>query len=302
MISFLDNQPQLEEILADAPPLAPPTPAPAAPAVAAVPSAAPAVAPPPVAAAPAPVAAPAGGPPPPEPTQGVLALRGDEILERPDVVEARVYRLRSGFVRHNVYITLGWVEQGGQRRPMEIFFNSKDLTRSPEYAILTRLISALFRKSADPAFILEELRGIHDPAGGVYKNGRYMLSFYAEVAEVIERFFYDVGILRPQVADYADPQRAIAPAAVEIPEGPGVGSTVSLEKSVAFPEEGMEMGQPGFPAAPRRGRDPQPADLAQAHAEANAQFKICPECSQRTLKLENGCDSCLSCGYSKCDK
>ena len=302
MISFLDNQPQLEEILADAPPLAAPVASPAAP-VSAPASAAAAT---PVATAMtatattplAPGAAPGAAQPLPEPTQGVLALRGDEILERPDVVEARVYRLRSGFVRHNVYITLGWVEQGGQRRPMEIFFNSKDLTRSPEYAILTRLISALFRKSADPAFILEELRGIHDPAGGVYKNGRYMLSFYAEVAEVIERFFYDVGILRPQVADYAGLGGSVPPGQAELPEGPGMGSSVSLEKSVAFPDEVLEMGQPGFPAAPRRGHDSQAA--AQAHA--NAQFKICPECSQRTLKLENGCDSCLSCGYSKCDK
>ena len=25
-------------------------------------------------------------------------------------------------------------------------------------------------------------------------------------------------------------------------------------------------------------------------------------CNNRTLKLENGCDSCMDCGYSKCDK
>ena len=34
----------------------------------------------------------------------------------------------------------------------------------------------------------------------------------------------------------------------------------------------------------------------------NVQFKICPECNNRTLKNENGCDSCMECGYSKCDK
>jgi hypothetical protein len=310
MISFLDNQPQLEEIIADAPPLAAPPLAapplagpPLAPASAPVPAPAPAALP--TEAVPVPatasthVAPPVAVPlptAPPEPMQGVLALRGDEILERPDVVEARVYRLRSGFVRHNVYITLGWVEQAGQRRPMEIFFNSKDLTRSPEYAILTRLISALFRKSADPAFILEELRGIHDPAGGVYKNGRYMLSFYAEVAEVIERFFYDVGILQPTVAGYATGAVAAAAALGQGASQPGVGATVSLEASTPFPEDGLEFGMPGVggSARPARSRSPEP--------DLNAQFKICPECSQRTLKLENGCDSCLSCGYSKCDK
>lgn len=297
MISFKDSQPQLEEIIPDAPLLAPLASAPAA-----KPVATPAPAPGPV-----PVALSAAPPPPPMDTsaQGVLALRGDEILERPDVVEARVYRLRSGFVRHNVYITLGWIEQGGQRRPIEIFFNSKDLTRSPEYAILTRLISALFRKSTDPAFILEELRGIHDPAGGVYKNGRYMLSFYAEVAEVIERFFYDVGILRPQVADYAGGgqvdlnQTALGPAG----EAPGLGATVSLEAASAFPDQDLDFslpaaGHPGGPTSVPVGA----SSSGRVQQEHNHQFKFCPECNQRTLKLENGCDSCLSCGYSKCDK
>ena len=35
-----------------------------------------------------------------------------------------------------------------------------------------------------------------------------------------------------------------------------------------------------------------------------SQFKICPECSNRTLKMEAGCDVCVGsdCGYSKCDK
>ncbi len=294
MISFKNSQPQLEEILAEAPPLVPLMSAPVLPS-----PAPPAATPAPL----APLAPPAALAVPEAAAQGVLALRGDDILERPDVVEARVYRLRSGFVRHNVYITLGWIEQGGQRRPIEIFFNSKDLTRSPEYAILTRLISALFRKSTDPAFILEELRGIHDPAGGVYKNGRYMLSFYAEVAEVIERFFHDVGILRPQVADYAG-----QPALGHLLGDTSPGATVSLEAAMAFPGADLEFGQPAGPGLmPISSPAGNPASssargTSRQQPEQNAHFKFCPECNQRTLKLENGCDSCLSCGYSKCDK
>ena len=34
----------------------------------------------------------------------------------------------------------------------------------------------------------------------------------------------------------------------------------------------------------------------------NAAFKICPDCQNKSLKTENGCDSCVTCGYSKCDK
>ena len=34
----------------------------------------------------------------------------------------------------------------------------------------------------------------------------------------------------------------------------------------------------------------------------NTIFKICPSCSEKGLKTENGCDTCMDCGYSKCDK
>ena len=36
--------------------------------------------------------------------------------------------------------------------------------------------------------------------------------------------------------------------------------------------------------------------------EINANFRICPSCNQKGLKTENGCDVCIVCGYSKCDK
>ena len=118
---------------------------------------------------------------------------------RPEVVDAKVYKLKSAFVKNSVFITLSYVEDENDVRPIEIFINSKDLTRAPEYVVLTRLVSAIFRRSNDPMFILEELQGLFDPNGGTYKEGKYYHSFYAEIADVIERFFFDVGILeRPE--------------------------------------------------------------------------------------------------------
>ena len=65
---------------------------------------------------------------------------GETVIgSRPDVTEARVYRLRSGFVNNSVFITLGYIHEDGRNRPIEIFINSKDLTRAAEYAVLTRL-------------------------------------------------------------------------------------------------------------------------------------------------------------------
>ena len=124
---------------------------------------------------------------------------------RPEVVDAKVYKLKSAFVKNSVFITLSYVEEEKDVRPIEIFINSKDLTRAPEYVVLTRLVSAIFRRSNDPMFILEELQGIFDPNGGTFKEGKYYHSFYAEIADVIERFFFDVGILeRPDAMPIED--------------------------------------------------------------------------------------------------
>ena len=114
---------------------------------------------------------------------------------RPEVIDAKVYKLKSSFVRYSVFITLSYIKDNSGIRPMEIFINSKDLTRAPEYVMLTRLISAIFQRSDDPMFILEELQGILDPNGGIIKDGKYYHSFYAEIADMIERFLFDVGII-----------------------------------------------------------------------------------------------------------
>ncbi len=131
---------------------------------------------------------------------------------RPEVVDAKVYKLKSAFVKNSVFITLSYVNDNTEIRPIEIFINSKDLTRAPEYVVLTRLVSAIFRRSNDPMFILEELQGIFDPNGGTYKDGKYYHSFYAEIADVIERFFFDVGIMeRPETMPMEDngPQQKV---------------------------------------------------------------------------------------------
>lgn len=185
----------------------------------------------------------------------------EHIAERPEIVNAKVYKLKSGFVKHSVYITLGYIEQNGKKRPIEVFLNSKDLTKIPEYAVLTRLISAIFRKSADPTFILEELSSIYDPNGGYHKNGKFIHSFYSEVADVIERFLVDIGIVKKE-------KKKTATQTITIAEEPA---------------------------------EQKPKAQLQT---ANMEFQICPDCSDRSVKMENGCLTCVNpdCGYSKCDK
>jgi len=183
--------------------------------------------------------------------------QGDSTF-RPEVVNAKVYKVKSAFVKNAVFITLSYVDTHSGREPIEIFINSKDLNRSAEYVVLTRLISAIFRRASDPMFILEELHGIHDPNGGSFKDGKYYHSFYAEVADVIERFFYDVNI-------------------IETKEDNTAVSSKPQKEPVIVPAK-------------------------EDNSSINEQFRICPTCSSKSLKTENGCDICVECGYSKCDK
>lgn len=180
-------------------------------------------------------------------------------IKRPEVVDAKVYKVKSPFAKFNVYITLSYIIEGSKKRPIEIFINSKDLTHSAEYAILTRLISAIFRRGGDPQFILEELRSIYDPNGGYFKEGKYIHSFYSEVADVIERFFKEEGIM----------------TTVENTEQLSIPIHTSLDNTAKQSDQQMNL---------------------------NNDFKICPECNCKTLKFENGCEFCVQCGYTKCDK
>lgn len=128
--------------------------------------------------------------------------KGKEMIKakqehRPYVLSSKVYKLKSVFVDYAIYITLSYVEEeDGTKKPYEIFINSKDLSRAAEYTVLTRLISAIFRRSENPTFIIEELKSIYDPNGGRFKEGKYIASIYAEIAYVLEDFFIELGLLK----------------------------------------------------------------------------------------------------------
>jgi len=114
-------------------------------------------------------------------------------MNRPNVVDAITYKIKSKFYKHSIFITLGYIKVDGQKKPIEIFINSKNLEISANNVILTRLISAIFRRNNDVSFIIEELMGINTikdgVANGFLSDGKYIPSFYTEIAEVIEDFF-----------------------------------------------------------------------------------------------------------------
>lgn len=166
---------------------------------------------------------------------------GPVLTPRPEALEGATYKLVWPESAHAVYVTLNDVEEGGVRRPFEIFINSKNMDHYAWTLGLTRMISAVFRRGGDVGFVAEELKAVFDPRGGAWLGGRYVPSLLAAIGGVIERHL---------VATGASP---VAPAAAE-------------------------------PAPP----------IAQSGQAC------CPRCGGFELIRKEGCDSCLSCGYSKC--
>jgi ribonucleoside-diphosphate reductase alpha chain len=90
--------------------------------------------------------------------------------------------------------------------------NSKNLEHYAWVVALTRMISAVFRRGGEVAFVAEELKQVFDPRGGQWSNGRYVGSLVAAIGDVIELHMIETGFLAPAEA-------LVAKAVVQAPAG-----------------------------------------------------------------------------------
>ncbi|HYI72003.1 MAG TPA: adenosylcobalamin-dependent ribonucleoside-diphosphate reductase [Skermanella sp.] len=183
-------------------------------------------------------------------------------LDRPEVLPGQTYKLRWPESDHALYITLNDIIQDGRRRPFEVFINSKNMEHYAWTVALTRMISAVFRRGGDIAFVVEELKAVFDPRGGQWMGGRYVPSLLAAIGEVIERHMIGIGFL---------------------PEHKGLSGDLkeSARQRVNAPPESATGSDPDVTAPPVR-------------------LRQCPQCGQPGLLRQEGCDLCANCGFSKC--
>jgi len=152
--------------------------------------------------APAPVAAA-----PAQPEPNVVSM--NEKIERPDVLIGSTYKLKTPTSDHAMYITINDVilNEGTaheQRRPFEIFINSKNLEDYQWVVAMTRIMSAVFRKGGDVTFLVEEMKAVFDPKGGYWQaGGRFMPSVIAEMGTILERHMKTIGLIKSEEMDAA---------------------------------------------------------------------------------------------------
>ena len=134
-------------------------------------------------------------------------IRMHEKLERPEVLVGSTYKIKTPISDHAMYVTINDIvlnegTEYEQRRPFEVFINSKNLDHFQWIVALTRIISAVFRKGGDVTFLVDELKAVFDPRGGYWQpGGKFMPSIIAELGYVIEKHLQTIGLIRKQQLD-----------------------------------------------------------------------------------------------------
>jgi len=195
-------------------------------------------------------------------------IRMHERLERPEVLVGSTYKIKTPISDHAMYVTINDIvlnegTEYEQRRPFEIFINSKNLDHFQWIVALTRIISAVFRKGGDVTFLVDELKAVFDPRGGYWQpGGKFMPSIIAELGYVIEKHLQAIGLIRRRELD-AHQQKLVD------------------EKRAEF-----------------EARAKQTDAFAKPHFPQGAQ--LCARCSTAAVVMMDGCMTCLNCGDSKC--
>jgi ribonucleoside-diphosphate reductase alpha chain len=137
----------------------------------------------------------------------------DPLSAREEQLHGTTYKLKWPESAHAVYVTINDVEQDGVRRPFEMFINSKNMEHYAWTLGLTRMVSAVFRRSADVAFVVEELKAVFDPRGGAWMQGRYVPSLLAAIGDIVERHLGGLASAPVEPAAFELPPHPFTPAA-----------------------------------------------------------------------------------------
>jgi len=206
--------------------------------------------------------------------QSATIIRMTERVMRPEGMEAlegSTYKIKTPLDDHAMYVTINDIilnmgTEHEQRRPFEIFINSKNMDHFQWIVALTRLMSAVFRKGGDVTFLAEELQAVFDPRGGYFKpGGKFMPSIIADIGAVIEHHLQKIGLMEKE--ELSEQQQLILDQ-----------KRAEAEASDSKRTESAHDGDASYPAS----------------------ATLCNKCHTKAVVIMDNCATCLSCGYSKC--
>lgn len=113
---------------------------------------------------------------------------------RPEALVGKTYKIKWPLTDENLYVTINDIEEYGRRRPFEIFIASRSAEHAELMSALTLTLSAVMRRSENPAFLVEDLERVR-AAQGAWVNGRYVPGVVALIAGVMRRHLEELGLL-----------------------------------------------------------------------------------------------------------
>ena len=230
-----------------------------------------------------------------------------ERIERPEVLIGSTYKIKSPLVEHAMYVTINDIVLNAgteyeQRRPFEIFINSKSMEHFQWIVALTRIMSAVFRKGGDVTFLVDEMKAVFDPKGGYFKaGGVYMPSLVAELGSIVEDHLKTIGMMHDP--EMSPEQRALIAEKRRAFEEQQSGSKKNAEVTRSSPSpaaagEGRDGGAPD--RSTPEGRGEEVIEVTGDGASFPPSATMCHKCNTKAIVIMDGCATCLNCGYSKC--
>ena len=224
---------------------------------------------------------------------GANVIQMHEKIERPETLIGSTYKLKTPLFEHALYVTINDIvlnagSEHEQRRPFEIFINSKNMDHFQWIVALTRIMSAVFRKGGDVTFLVDEMKAVFDPKGGYFKaGGVYMPSLVAELGSIVEDHLKAIGLLH-------DPEMSAEQRAL-IAEKRAAYAALDSKKN-------SDVGAGDLFAEPRVRDAPRSEDVEVTGEGASfpPSATMCHKCSAKAVVIMDGCATCLNCGYSKC--
>jgi ribonucleoside-diphosphate reductase alpha chain len=123
--------------------------------------------------------------------------RNDTPADRDQVLIGGTYKLKWPDLEHAFYITINdRVLENGNKCPHEIFINTKNVESKMWIDTVTLLLTAVFRRTEDASFIVEELEGVFDPRGGSFMPGQgFVPSLASAIGGILRQHVSGLGLM-----------------------------------------------------------------------------------------------------------
>lgn len=204
-----------------------------------------------------------------------------EPRPRPEVMRGMTYKVPTSY--GTLYVTINNDEEG---KPFEVFatIGKTGGFFAEESEGICRLASLALRSGVPVQTVMEQLRGIRGPMPSFGKNGM-ILSIPDAIAQVLDEHV-------------RAPQEALS---LKFDDASGTTSAGATADAVTDHNKAI-LEQLTTTVAVRTGVSPDGAAHASAPKRTLANIGWAPECPSCSsmLQFQEGCMSCLGCGYSKC--